>query len=63
MPYPLFRKKVESCIIKVKEINKIATYPEYKFVSPDILQQLELNQQHITLSAKYYSVISRSLSV
>lgn len=33
---------VEPCIIKVKKINKITTYPKYKFFSPDILKQLEL---------------------
>lgn len=42
MLYSLFRKKVESCIIKVKEMNKTTTYLEYEFVSPDILKQLAL---------------------
>lgn len=42
MLYALFRKKVESCIIKVKEINKITTDLGYEFVSPGILKQLEL---------------------
>lgn len=42
MLYLLFRKKVESCIIKVKEISKITTCLEHEFVSPDILKQLEL---------------------
>lgn len=40
--YSLCRKKAESCIIKVKKMNKITTYPGYEFVSPDILKQLEL---------------------
>lgn len=42
MLYLLFRKKVETCIIKVKEMNKVTTYLEHEFVSPDILKQLEL---------------------
>lgn len=41
-PNSWFRKEVESHIIKVMEMNKITTYLEHKFVSPDILKPLEL---------------------